>query len=286
LTLACRPTLPEVCDGVDNDRDGQVDEDFMDKGQVCTVGIGACQAQGIRVCMADGTGTECNAVAGTPSPEVCDDLDNDCDGQVDEDDVCPTPQPDICDGLDNDFDPSTADGADDPDVGQPCEVGVGECLAKGVRLCLNGQLVCNASPGSPTAEICDGLDNDCDGQVDDACTCAEDDIYEDNDSGSSPFRLSGPRMLGDLILCPGDQDWFSIDLSSYQTVSVIAEYSMDQTSARLVLYDSNQSVVAQATNDGTRQQITYRHVGLTSGTYRIAVIPGDYAKYSLSVGIQ
>jgi hypothetical protein len=81
----------ELCDDLDNDCDGSVDEDFTNKGQVCSVGQGICQATGQYVCTQDGCGTECNAIAGETSPEICDQLDNDCDGQVDEDGVCTTP---------------------------------------------------------------------------------------------------------------------------------------------------------------------------------------------------
>jgi hypothetical protein len=73
----------EICDGQDNDCDGQIDEGF-NVGQSCTVGVGECVRTGQYVCKADGSGTECNAVAGTPTAEICDGLDNDCDGKVDE----------------------------------------------------------------------------------------------------------------------------------------------------------------------------------------------------------
>ena len=52
------------------------------------------------------------------------------------------------------------------DFGTACSVGVGECAASGVRVCTGlGMSTCNATAGTPTAELCDGLDNNCDGQI-------------------------------------------------------------------------------------------------------------------------
>jgi len=120
----------------------------------------------------------------TPSTEVCDGKDNDCDNEVDEDYVphtCGTgecerqstcsggvencvpgsPSPEICDGKDND-----CDGDIDEDLA-PFTCGEGECKRQGI--CQNGAP--NCVPGEPSPEICDGLDNDCDGQVDEDGVC-------------------------------------------------------------------------------------------------------------------
>jgi hypothetical protein len=138
----CTPgtPTPEICDGIDNNCDGHIDEGFT-LGAACTNGLGACQAAGVTVCAPGGAGTVCNAVPGTPTPEICDGIDNNCDGRVDE-------------GF---------------NVGAACTNGVGACQAAGVIVCGSDGTgsFCNATPGSPSPEICDGIDNDCNGVVDD-----------------------------------------------------------------------------------------------------------------------
>jgi hypothetical protein len=91
----CSPGIPtaELCDGLDNDCDNSIDEDFPNLDTDCTVGVGACETTGFYICTIDGLGTECDALPGTPGiegpegvPTCADTIDNDCDGATDEGD--------------------------------------------------------------------------------------------------------------------------------------------------------------------------------------------------------
>jgi len=74
-----------LCDGADNDCDGDTDEPFPMLGSSCENGLGACRRTGSYVCASDGLSAVCDAaMAGTPETESCDGTDEDCDGVVDE----------------------------------------------------------------------------------------------------------------------------------------------------------------------------------------------------------
>src|SRR5207302_7368308 len=73
-----------------------------------------------------------------------------------------------CNGIDDNCNGTVDDNP--TDVGGACGMNVGVCKA-GVFACTNGQKICQGSVG-PSAEICDGLDNNCNGAVDDMVTDA------------------------------------------------------------------------------------------------------------------
>jgi hypothetical protein len=128
---------PEACDGTDNDCDGSTDEDF-DVGAACDNGVvGICRKTGKKICNARGDATTCSVAATPMTPEVCDGDDNDCDGDIDE---LPL-----------------------PGVGDTCGSNVGECRI-GHTKCVGGKIICDEV--GPTPEICNGLDDDCDGSID------------------------------------------------------------------------------------------------------------------------
>jgi MYXO-CTERM domain-containing protein len=156
---------PEICDGIDNDCDGDPD-DGIEVNQSCYPTIvnpalypgdrtkGICQP-GQTVCATEGeeAGTLVCVGGTAPSPEVCDGIDNDCDGQKDERGA----PPDGIDGTADPLDPTKI-------IGQPCGSNVGQCR-RGTWGCVEGRVVCQGAIG-PQAEICDCLDNDCDGDID------------------------------------------------------------------------------------------------------------------------
>jgi len=79
----------EICDGVDNNCNGTVDEGIANatavacyEGPEGTLAVGECRA-GIRYCTDGNFGGPCDGQV-LPTEERCDDLDNDCDGEVDE----------------------------------------------------------------------------------------------------------------------------------------------------------------------------------------------------------
>ncbi|MGM0555182.1 MAG: putative metal-binding motif-containing protein [Myxococcota bacterium] len=157
----------EVCDGLDNDCDGQTDEDFPTRGDNCSDGTGACEVTGQLVCNAAGDDVECDATASAPSNELCDGIDNDCDGVID-----------------NGF----------GEKGDTCTVGTGACESTGTYVCKadGSGTICDATEGSPSTETCgNDIDDDCDGDVDEGCACDFDGTSEGVCSNGIPDGSGG-----------------------------------------------------------------------------------------------
>lgn len=131
---------PEVCNGDDDNCNGEVDEGLDDE-VMC--GVGVCEVM-TSTCI-DGAPVEC--VPGDPQDETCNGIDDDCDGEIDTGCECIDGETQACYS------------------GNPVRVGVGTC-AEGTQTCANGQWGACEDEVTPAAEICDGLDNDCDGAND------------------------------------------------------------------------------------------------------------------------
>lgn len=162
----------ELCNGLDDDRDGQVDEDFDIDGDNYV----SCSVLGAP---ADCDDTDLGVNPGVA--EVCGDTkDNDCDGQSDE-------------NTDKDGD------------------GFGTCSGQGVETDCNDN---NPSVKPGATETCDGVDQDCDDIIDDGLIV--EDGWEPNDDRISATSLGDRNnmtfSISGTIHEAGDVDWFTIEV--------------------------------------------------------------------------
>ena len=148
LTASC---LMPCGDGCDDDYSCQM----VDGDDICVPDSGSCACSaataGATISCSEGNGFgTCFGV------RICDPLEgwSDCNA--------PTPVDEICDGVDNDCDGGVDEGLP---VTQPCAASNEFGTCDDVELCLGNQgWVCQAT--QPALEACDFADNDCDGVVD------------------------------------------------------------------------------------------------------------------------
>ena len=151
------PGQLELCDGFDNDCDGEVDE------------VADADGDGFNNCAGDCDDDDATVFPG--APEVCDGKDTDCDDLLPADEAdadadgmmacagdCDDAQasvyqgaPELCDGLDNDCDSVVP--ADEVDADGDGSFACADC----------DDAQATVFPGA--TELCDTLDNDCDGAV-------------------------------------------------------------------------------------------------------------------------
>jgi hypothetical protein len=257
-----------------------------------------------------------------PSPEVCDGLDNDCNGIADGlaltcyegssgtagvgaclagTRTCTggawgacagqvLPSGEACDGADND-----CDGTPDEGLSQACysgpqgTQGVGLCKA-GVAACANGTWGYCGGEVIPLPESCDGSDNDCNGDVDDVPWPAADSC-EPNDDLNSCWNLGEVKnvgvvysMSGRTFHTSGDSDFF---YWSYQGNLCCSYYWM----CRAVGLPSTARVKIWLGLDGKGLPLTWDKVNQTSGEVAPGtVVSADVSDstlwpYALGVGV-
>ena len=148
VDIQCQPSQ-EVCDGVDNDCDSQIDEDYAS----FTCGIGACQSQSTCV-----NGVEsCNP--GAPTIETCNGADDNCNGNTDEGGNALCIDNSFCDGQE------VCGGSSGCLEGAPvnCDDGIG-CTIDACNEDADSCVVLPDDSACDNAQFCDGAEF-CDAQL-------------------------------------------------------------------------------------------------------------------------
>lgn len=192
----------EICNGADDDCDGLIDEGpAEDENNNFVLGLGAsCGQEGDRCYLGH---------------KVCDLVEYQgqtfwsltCDGENPHEDI-----PDLCDGIDNNCDGMIDEDYDDPNYRKACFAGTGACRGVGFYDCdptdPAAPSICNAEERTQNAtqEVCDFNDNDCDGVIDNGFVNSDGVYYRTEHCGTCDFNCltalpDTPENLGIIPKC-------------------------------------------------------------------------------------
>ena len=169
------PGATEVCNAIDDNCDNRIDEDNVCGAAVCGNNIieGGEQCDDGNTLNGDCCSSTCQyeAAGSTCNDGLFCSINDACNGIG----ACVAGGALDCSALNNVCNVGTCNEASDSCVvnplpnntqtGNTCSIGA--CQANAV--CISGAESC--TPGTPTAEICDNIDNDCDGAVDEGNVC-------------------------------------------------------------------------------------------------------------------
>ena len=263
---------PELCDTYDNDCDGLIDDLDPDiQGQTTWYQDGDGDGNGSSVSQTTcyvpqgyvpttGDCDDTNTAIYDGAPEVCDSLDNNCDGLTDDADP-------MIIGQGSYYTDSDGDG-----------VGTGavilSCVQPNGTAGIDGD--CNDSdanikPG--VVEVCDSIDNDCDGDIDDADNgvVGQTTYYQDSDA-------DGYGSSSTLMACTQPQNYVSIGGDCDDSSSSVSPSATEVCDS----IDNDCDGLTDDADSGVAGQTTYYQDGDgdgygTSSTVTSCSQPGGYA---------